>query len=140
MHFRIPHLKMPVRVVLGAAMISMYLSGAVYAVFPHAELGKISKEVFLVFAGICFMALPICWALHFSEQVIRSVQHWKKVRHQPGQPFLLGDESVVIFSGWVEGGGYLFLFCIVCVFWICLLAFAAYLVSFGNLGSIRPLF
>jgi hypothetical protein len=136
MHLRTPHLSMPLRLIVGGTVIGMYLLGAIYAIFPRTEIGKLGEEYFFVSGGISLLAFLICCILHFSEKVVRSVHHWKKVRHEPGQRFLLGDDSVVIFSGWVEFTTAILLSFVVCGFWIAILAIVAYVVSFGNLGFI----
>ena len=127
---------MPLRVAVAAIVIGMYLFGAIYAIFPRTEFGRLSEKYFFVSGGISLLTFLICCVLHFSEQVMRSVQHWKNVRHEPGQPFLLGDDSVVIFSGWVKFTTAIVLTFVVCGFWIAILAVAAYVISSGNLGFI----
>ena len=104
MHLRAFNLSMPARITIGATIIAIYVLAVIYAMFPNTEFGKFRKESFFVFGGISIAVFLICLVLHFFEQVIRSVRHWKQYRHDPGEPFLLGDKSVVVFSGWLEFG------------------------------------
>ncbi len=130
------HPSMIHRIVLATAVYGMYLAGAIYAIFPKTDAGKLSLQVLMTIGGVGLLAFFISCVLHLSEQVARSVQHWKSEIHEPGQPFLLGSECVVIFGGWVEATGAVAIMFVLCGFLITIVALLAFVVSFGTLGFI----
>lgn len=136
---RLRRLSKPTRIALGTGAWVLYAAGAIFAIFPRSYVGLIIYDVILSVCGLAVLSVLICCSLHFAEQVIRSIAHWKKVRHEPDEPFLLGDDSVKLFSGWVQNSFLILFFFIILGFWVAILGFAAYLISFGNLGFVPDL-
>jgi hypothetical protein len=124
------------RLVLGANIVLIPILDIAYAIFPNTEIGKDAYSVLAEIFSFSLIALFVCCGLYFAEQVFRSHQHWKKVRHEPSEPFLLDDKCVVIFSGWIKPPFFICFYFLLCAPFVPILAFVVNLLSLGTLGFV----
>ena len=132
----LPRLSGALRALAGAAIVALLLAASVLAVFPRSRVGAVISDVLIAATGAVIASFIVSCVLHIGEQVVRSFLHWRNEKRPPGERFLLRDDCVELFRGWVERTGEILVALFLLGFWMGVVGFAAYLLSLGNLGFV----
>lgn len=92
-------LRGPLRWLFILVFVWAWPAALVFAFSPESDTGKEAfhlLSMYFVFPVLALMALVV---LNTIERGWRSWQHWKRVPHQPGTPFLLGEDVTTLFKG-----------------------------------------
>lgn len=117
---------------LGATTICVYALGLVAAVLPHSQLGRWGYTAIGAVLGASFATVIVCAVLHLLHSLVISCARWRGSQPKEWVTTWAPDDSLPSKVATVSA--YVFVFCVVVLFWIAVIAFAVHIVSFGRLG------